>query len=111
MGGLLVGLVVRLMVGLSIRLVVGLIYGLMYILMDGLNSSQVVDISSGRLFFVRLFYLDYIFFSIKRYALIFIIYMGCTLIYDFKLQFIPVNFSVYSFEYYSMLLYFYFFSC
>ena len=27
-------------------------------------------------------------------------YMGCTLIYDLKLQSIYVNFSVYSFEYY-----------
>ena len=28
--------------------------------------------------------------------------MGCTLIYDLKLQLIVVNFSVYSFEYYFM---------
>ena len=31
--------------------------------------------------------------------------MGCTLIYDLKLQFIFINFSVYSLDYYSMSLF------
>ena len=35
-------------------------------------------------------------------------FIGCTLIYDLKLQFIVVNYSIYSFEYYSTLPYFYF---
>ena len=36
---------------------------------------------------------------------LYIYVMGCTLIYDLKVQFIFVNFSVYSFEYYFMTLF------
>ena len=50
-------------------------------------------------------------FSVIRFhyiiSVLLVFFMGCTLIYDSKLQFIFVNFSVYYFEYYFTLFYFY----